>query len=98
MAHLSRRVAMEAYIKFRLCELIGVGSSAEVWHAEFEGAGSVWYPTALKISFQALDSPEVQRDLKVLNAVRNLRHPHIIALKVYGPIADRLYVGMELAD
>ncbi len=79
---------------YELLERIGQGQYGEVYRARAPGGVLV----AVKRILRSLDHEASQRELKVLERVRDLRHPFLLQLHNYYPLHDRLIVVMELAD
>jgi hypothetical protein len=79
---------------YELLDRIGQGQFGEVYRARAPGGVLV----AVKRILRALDHEASQRELKVLERVRDLRHPFLLQLHNYYPLQDRLVVVMELAD
>jgi hypothetical protein len=79
---------------YELLERIGQGQFGEVYRARAPGGVLV----AVKRVLRALDHEASQRELKVLERVRDLRHPFLLQTHNYYAHHDRLVIVMELAD
>lgn len=79
---------------YRLLRRLGAGTFGEVWLAEAPGGVQV----AIKRIFRAVSHAEGQRELKVLELVKNLRHPFLLATQAYWQEEEQLCIVMELAD
>ena len=79
---------------YRLLRRLGVGTYGEVWLAEAPGGVQV----AVKRIFRPTSQADGQRELEVLELIKNLRHPYLLATQAFWQEEDRLYIVMELAD
>jgi serine/threonine protein kinase len=77
---------------YRLVRPIGRGGFGEVWEARAPGD----FPVALK--FISLDTGRVQPELRALQILRSLRHPHLLDVQWALPVGDRLVIAMPLCD
>ena len=68
------------------------GGMGEVWEAH--GPGGV--PTALKRV--SIPGGCGRRELEALELLKNIRHPHLLALHGYWILGELLVIGLELAD
>ena len=89
---------------YRLIDRLGSGGYGEVWRAEAPGGlhkaiklvhGKVHAPKAGSGSDQI---SHVERELKGLSRVKDIRHPFILTMERYDIVDDRLLIVMELAD
>lgn len=77
----------------RLTGLLGRGGWGSVWKA-VRSDGS---ECALK--FLPHDSPEAAvQEVRALQAIRQLRHPHLISIEEIWSVAGHVVIGMELAE
>jgi serine/threonine protein kinase len=92
----TRKQAAAALVSggYELLERIGSGSFGEVWRARAPGG----FPAAVKLIYRPLDHEEARRELKSLEAIRELRHIHLLSTLASWCDNGRLYVAMELAD
>jgi serine/threonine protein kinase len=79
---------------YQLLERLGGGSFGEVWRARAPGG----FPVAVKVIHRRLEDAEAQRELKALGAIKELRHPYLLATHACWVEQGRLHIGMELAD
>jgi serine/threonine protein kinase len=79
---------------YRLLKRMGVGSFGEVWQVEAPGG----FPAALKIIRRTLDSEEAKRELRSLEVIKRLSHPHLLKTQAAWALQHRLIILMELAD
>ncbi len=79
---------------YRLIECIGDGTFGEVWRVEAPGG----FPAAIKIIRRTLDSEESQRELRALEVIKRLSHPHLLKTQAAWALQDRLIILMDLAD
>jgi serine/threonine protein kinase len=79
---------------YRLLKRLGSGALGEVWKAEAPGGIAV----AVKRLSRSLDTQEAQAELRSLEHVKQLRHPHLVQIHAFWVHKRRFYVVMELAD
>ncbi len=79
---------------YQKLERLGRGEFGEVWRALAPGGVEV----AIKIILRTLDHEASQRELKVLEKIRQLRHPFLLQTHQYQAEKDHLVIVMELAD
>ena len=80
---------------YQLVRAIGSGAFGVVWEAKGRDGSSV----ALKLlDCRALSRSQIADEVRVLRALSELRHPHIIQLLSVQPSAHRLVLVMEKAD
>jgi serine/threonine protein kinase len=78
---------------YRLTEFLGRGGFGEVWQAE-QGDG-----TALALKFMPFgDSLAAAKELRAIQAIRQLQHPHLIRIDQVWAIPGYLVIAMELAE
>ncbi len=77
---------------YRLIRLVGEGGFGVVWEAEAPGGVRV----ALK--FVRLDDRRSARELRALDIVRNIRHPHLLDVQFAVRCGNCLVLGMPLCD
>jgi serine/threonine protein kinase len=80
--------------EYVLLELLGQGGFGEVWRALAPGG----FEVALKKFFRPLSHEKGQEELKALELIKKLHHPHL--LKIFGSWVVKGYpiIVMELAD
>jgi serine/threonine protein kinase/tetratricopeptide (TPR) repeat protein len=78
--------------KYRLIECIGEGTFGQVWKAQKDNV-----EVALKILKTSMTSEETQRELKSLEALRELRHKYLLQTNDFWSDGDQLFIEMELA-
>jgi serine/threonine protein kinase len=80
---------------YQLIQQIGAGAFGVVWEAK----GRDGEPVALKLlDCRTLSRSQIADEVRVLRALSELRHPHIIRLLSIQPSAHRLVLVMEKAD
>jgi serine/threonine protein kinase len=77
---------------YTLDSRIGKGGFGEVWRAT--GPGGM--PVALKIISRRGETRRTE--LKSLENIKGVRHPHLLAVTAYWEHGDRLFIASELAD
>lgn len=77
---------------YRLVRLLGEGGFGQVWQASAPGGVQV----ALK--FIRLDSYQAAPELRALEVVKNIRHPHLLDIQFATRVHDRLVLAMALCD
>src|SRR5437879_5398597 len=79
---------------YQLVELLATGTNSQVWKAH-SASGKV---VAVKVLKLAGDDPNVQRELKSLELVKQLHHAYLLDVYDYFAEEDALVVSMRLAD
>jgi len=87
------QIGQELIPGYRVRQLRGRGSFGSVW--EVEAADGTAY--AFKV-MPCSDSTAAAKEIRALQAVRDLCHPHIIRIEQVWSHAGSFIVGMELAD
>lgn len=82
---------MEPVPGYTLESRIGKGGFGEVWRARAPGGRSV----ALKIIARRSDA--LRMELESLEHIKNVHHPHLLAVHASWSRGDRLFIAMELA-
>lgn len=77
---------------YRLLSRRGRGGFAEVWEAEAPGG----FRVALKLA--RLSDKTRDRELRAIEIIRAIRHPHLLPLFGAWQVEGYLIIGMELAD
>jgi serine/threonine protein kinase len=78
---------------YRLTKFLGRGGFGEVWQAEQSDG------TALALKFMPFgDSLAAAKELRAIQAVRQLQHPHLVRIDQVWAIAGYLVIAMELAE
>jgi serine/threonine protein kinase len=86
-------VGMEPLPGYRLSRALGSGGFGEVWEAQTPHGR----PVALK--FLPCDSWHgAAREIRSLQAIRDLRHPHLVHIEQVWCLKECIVVAMELAD
>jgi serine/threonine protein kinase len=82
--------------QYERVRVLGAGAFAEVWLVRKPNG----MEKALKVLHQPADQDAAKRELRSLEAVKNLRHPYLLATEDFwvGRDDNRLYIVMELAD
>jgi tetratricopeptide (TPR) repeat protein/serine/threonine protein kinase len=86
------RPGAEPVAGYRLIERLGRGGFGEVWKA----AGPGGFLVALKFVVLAADVGPVE--LRALQVIRDIRHPHLLATFGSWQLDGRLIIAMELAE
>ena len=89
---LSLEVGAEAVPGYRLVRELGQGGFGNVWEAEAPGGVRV----ALK--FIRLDTAQAGPELRALEVIRNIRHPHLLDIQFAVRREDYLVIAMPLCD
>ncbi len=84
---------MEPYPGYRLRQVLGRGGFAEVWEAETPAGGTI----ALKF-MPANDSLAASKEIRSIQAIRNLEHPNLIRIEQVWCHLGYIIIAMELAD
>jgi serine/threonine protein kinase len=79
---------------YRLLTRLGGGAFGDVWQSLAPGN----FPVAVKVIHRRLEDVEAQRELKALEAIKELRHPYLLATHACWAEGGRLHIAMELAD
>jgi hypothetical protein len=79
---------------YKLVERIGRGAFAEVWRATAPGDVAV----AIKMIFRSADHEDTLREVEALQLIKNVRHPHLVAIQAFWTWQDRLFIAMELGE
>jgi len=77
---------------YQLLEPLGQGGFGQVWKA----LGPGQFPVALK--FVRLDERTGQTELRSLDIIRDVRHPHLLSVFGTWQIGNQLVIASELAD
>src|SRR4051812_44702818 len=77
---------------YRILRKLGQGGFGEVWEAEAPGGVHV----ALKII--RLDTDRAQPELRALELIRNIRHPHLLDIQFAVQVEESLVIAMPLCD
>ncbi len=89
---LDLQVGAEPIHGYRLVRFLGHGGFGIVWEAEAPGGIRV----ALK--FIRLDHPGAERELRALELIRNIRHPHLLDIQFAVRLGDYFVLAMPLCD
>lgn len=89
----SLQVGAEPYPGYRLRQVLGKGGYGEVWEAESADGPNV----ALKF-MPFSDSMAASRELRAIQNIRQLEHPHLIRIDKVWSQPGYLVVAMELAE
>jgi serine/threonine protein kinase len=73
---------------------LGGGTFGDVWLSHAPGN----FPVAVKVIRRHLEDAEAQRELKALDAMREMRRPYLLATHACWTEGGRLHMAMELAD
>ncbi len=79
---------------YRMVKRLGGGNYGDVWLSHAPGD----VPVAVKVIHRHLEDAEAQRELRALEAMRELRHPYLLATHACWTEGGRLHIAMELAD
>jgi serine/threonine protein kinase len=90
----SQGLVLSGGLGYQKLERLGRGEFGEVWRALAPGGVEV----AIKIILRTLDHEASQRELKVLEKIRQLRHPFLLQTHQYQAERDHLVIVLELAD
>jgi serine/threonine-protein kinase len=90
---LQLQIGMEAYPGFRLRQQLAQGGFSEVWEAETAAGTRV----ALKF-MPCKDSRAVGKEIRAIQAIRALPHPHLIQIQQIWTAPGYIVVAMELAE
>ena len=77
---------------YRLVRVLGKGGFGEVWEATAPGGVRV----ALK--FIRLDGDAADPELRALEVIRDIRHPHLLDVQFAAQVGDCLVIAMPLCD
>ncbi|MCI0681411.1 MAG: protein kinase [Gemmataceae bacterium] len=80
--------------EYELLRKIGEGSFAEVWLARHSDSGK---EVAVKYLHRPLSAEESQRELKSLQMIKSLEHPHLLDYHIFWEEHKRLWVVMGFA-
>ena len=89
---LNLEAGVEPVAGYTLIRKLGQGGFGEVWEAEAPGGVRV----ALK--FIRLGTAQAGPELRALEVIRNIRHPHLLDVQFAVPVEDCLVVAMPLCD
>ena len=89
---LNLEAGVEPVAGYTLIRKLGQGGFGEVWEAEAPGGVRV----ALK--FIRLGTAQAGPELRALEVIRNIRHPHLLDVQFAVPVEDCLIVAMPLCD
>lgn len=85
-------VGLEPVPGYRLVKPLGDGGFGQVWEAVAPGGVHV----ALK--FIRMDDDHAALELRALEVVKNIRHPHLLDVQFAIRVEDRLVIAMPLCD
>jgi formylglycine-generating enzyme required for sulfatase activity len=85
-------IGFEPIAGYRLIEPLGRGGFGEVWKARAPGGIHV----ALK--FICIHTGHAEPELRALDAIREIRHPHLLDLQFAVRVAGWLVIGTSLCD
>src|SRR3954453_7305720 len=77
---------------YKIRKKLGKGGFGEVWEAEAPGG----VPVAIKIV--RLNTPHAQPELRALEIIRNIRHPHLLDVQFFVHLDDVVLIAMPLCD
>jgi serine/threonine-protein kinase len=89
---LNLEAGVEPVAGYKLIRKLGQGGFGEVWEAEAPGGVRV----ALK--FIQLGTAQAGPELRGLEVIRNIRHPHLLDVQFAAQVEDCLVVAMPLCD
>lgn len=87
------QIGMQPYPGYRLRQIVGRGGFAEVWEAETDDGRTV----ALKF-LPSGDNLVASREIRSIQALRQLKHPHLIEIEQVWCHLGYIVVAMELAE
>ncbi len=79
---------------YTLVRPIGHGSYADVW----QGLAPGGIPVAVKIIRRPIEEDEAKQELKSLELIKELRHPHLLQTQAFWIWEGKLHIVQELAD
>ncbi|QDU60707.1 Serine/threonine-protein kinase pkn1 [Planctomycetes bacterium Pan216] len=85
-------VGTEPIPGYRLLTFLGEGGFGQIWKAEAPGGVEV----ALK--FIRTTDKKAETELRALNVIRNIRHPHLLEMHFAVHVEDRLIIATSLCD
>lgn len=96
---LALKAGYEPIPGYRLVEPLGAGGFGEVWKVEAPGGlqKAAKFVRGLTSS-QGETHPNVDRELKGLSRLKDVRHPYILSLERFDIVNGQLIIIMELAD
>ncbi len=80
--------------EYTLVKPIGHGSYADVW----QGLAPGGIPVAVKIIRRPIEEDEAKQELKSLELIKELRHPHLLQTQAFWIWEGKLHIVQELAD
>jgi serine/threonine protein kinase len=89
----SLETGLEPFPGYRLTDFLGRGGFGEVWQAEQATGATV----ALKF-MPVGDTLAAAKELRAIQAVRRLKHPHLVRIDQVWAIPGYLVIAMELAE
>src|SRR6185312_5944512 len=85
-------VGIEPIPGYRFIKKLGQGGFGEVWEAEAPGGVRV----AIKVI--RIDSVHSKPEVRSLELIRNIRHPHLLDVQFSVEVDDCLLIAMPLCD